>query len=73
MAATSEKSLSHVQAFIKLADRTERQRVPEIAAALGVSERTIRNDFEQLFEIGPARLLRLRRMQAARRVCSHLS
>ena len=67
LAATSAKSLSREQAFIKLADRTERLRVPEIAAALGVSERTIRNDFERLFGIAPVRFLKLRRMQAARR------
>ena len=60
------KRLSRVQAFIKLADCTERPRVPEIAAVLGVSERTIRDDFKQLFGIGPVRFLKQRRMQAAR-------
>ena len=62
-----EKRLSRVHAFIELAEQVDRPSMPAIAAALGVSKRTIGHDFHQLFGIGPARYLRLRRMVAARR------
>ena len=61
------KRLRRVQAFLELADQMDQPRVSAIATALGVSDRTIRNDFEQLFGIGPTRFLKLCRMHGARR------
>ena len=66
--AYPQKSLSRVTAFLGQAERMDRPCVVAIAAALGMSDRTVRNDFARTFGVGPARFLKSRRMYAAREV-----
>ena len=46
-------------------------RAEEMRAALGVSERTLRRFFQEVFGASPARFLRVRRLHQARRMLRH--